>query len=335
MRALEPNMCTSPAASWSRRLKPAVWLGWVWCRGACLAYPRARVLFLVLFLSLFLGLFLGLGPTPATAQENCVLEQPAQRVISLAPHLTELVYAAGAAEQLVAVVNYSDYPPAARELPQVGGYEYIDIERVMALQPDLIFVWPTGNRSADIERLQALDLAICAIETRHLADIPRALRLIARATGHSASGEQAARQFADRLAQLQRPRAAPVTVLYQIWHQPILTLNGQHIISEAIAACGGRNVFADLPTLVPTVSEEAVLLADPEAIVASGMLGERPAGLSYWQRWPQLRAVQRDNLFTVPADLIQRPGPRMIEGIERLCTALDQARARRTATRQH
>lgn len=258
------------------------------------------------------------------------LAAPAQRVVSLAPHVTELLYAAGAGDRLVGVGSYSDYPPAAKALPQIGSHASVDVERLVALQPDLVVAWQSGNGGRLIERLRALGLTVYVSEPQRLDDIATALEQFGVLAGSSAVAEPAAAAFRARYRQLAGRYAGrrPVRVFYQIWHQPLMTINGEQIISQAIRLCGGINVFAELPTLAPQVGLEAVLATDPEAIVASGIGTAEPEWLDGWRRWPELTAVKRDNLFFVPSDLIQRHTPRFLDGAELLCQHLETARRR-------
>ena len=261
------------------------------------------------------------------------LPAPAQRIVSLAPHVTELLFAAGAGNRVVGVVEYSDHPPAARGLPRVGGYSQLDLEAVAALAPDLVIGWHSGNRGAHLERLGALGIAVYLNEPRSLDDVARSLEQIGRLAGTSAVADAAAQDFRarrDALAARYRDRP-PVRTFYQIWDQPLMTVNDRHLIADVIRLCGGRNVFGELPALAPRIGEEAVLAADPEAIVASGMGEARPEWLDRWARWPALAAVRAGNLFFVPPDLIQRHTPRILDGAERLCAHLETARARRPA----
>ncbi len=261
---------------------------------------------------------------------NVTLQRPAQRIVSLAPHLTELLFAAGAGERVVGVVSYSDWPPAARGIEQVGSYSALDMERILALKPDLVVAWESGNNPAQLERLERLGLTVLRHAPRTPDDIARMLEQLGRLAGTDAVAQPAAQDFRARLQRLRErnAQATPLTVFYQVWHQPLMTVNGAHLISAAIELCGGRNVFAALPALAPQISIEAVLAADPQVIVASGMAEQRPDWLDDWKRWPQLAAVRHDNLYFVPPDLLQRAGPRFIDGAERLCAALEQARRR-------
>lgn len=257
-----------------------------------------------------------------------VLPAPAQRIVSLAPFLTELVYAAGAGDRLVGVVAHSDYPPQAAELPTVGDYKKIDLETVLALEPDVILAWDSGNQSAQMTRLRDLGLPVFVAEPRKLDDIAVLLERIGALAGTRTIADRAASDFRSRLNALRRKYAGstPVSVFYEVWHQPLMTINGEHIISAVIRLCGGRNVFSDLPRLAAQVGLEAVLDADPQAIVASGMNAARPGWLDDWQRWSQLRAVRNGHLFSIPPDLIQRHSPRILDGAERLCRQLQLVR---------
>lgn len=259
-----------------------------------------------------------------------ILAQPAQRIVSLAPHVTELLFAAGAGDRVVGAVEYSDYPPAARSIPRVGGYSRIDIERLLALKPDLVIAWAGGNHAGDIERLVQLGIPLYVSDPHRLDEVADDIERLGLLAGSVPVARRAAQAFRARRADLQRKYGGrpPVRLFYQIWNQPLMTVNGAHVISDVIRLCGGVNVFAGQPLPAPSVDPEAVLRADPEVIVASGMADERPGWLDDWRRYPLL-AVQRGNLFFIPPDLLQRHTPRLLDGAERLCRALDTARARR------
>ncbi|MGF6409958.1 cobalamin-binding protein [Paraburkholderia sp. MM5482-R1] len=262
------------------------------------------------------------------------LAAPAQRVISLAPHVTELLYAAGGGPKMVGAVSYSDYPPEAKQLPRVGDNKALDLERMVALKPDLIVVWRHGNAQRQLERLRELHVPLFFSEPRRLDDIAVSLTKLGRLLGTSASADAAAAAFRDDIARL-RARYAnrpAVSVFYQVWDRPLMTLNGEHMISDVITLCGGRNVFADLQPLVPTVSIEAVLAANPQAIVTAAPGATRPdtmlPQLDTWRAWPGLAAVANNNLFAIDGDLINRPAPRIAQGARQLCEDLELARSR-------
>jgi iron complex transport system substrate-binding protein len=259
------------------------------------------------------------------------LSRPAQRIVTLAPHLAETLFAAGAGGRLVGTVDYSDYPEAARSAPRVGGYSRIDLETVIALEPDLIVAWQTGNAAADVDALRGFGFPVYVSQPDRLEDVAGEIERLGRLAGSSEAADAAARQLGARLAALRgRYGERPVVrAFYQIWKQPLSTVGGRQIISSIIRLCGGENVFGGLQTIAPVISVEAVLAADPEAIVASGMDEARPEWLDDWKRWPALTAVARDNLFFIPPDLIQRHTPRLLDGAEQLCEHLETARSRR------
>jgi iron complex transport system substrate-binding protein len=263
------------------------------------------------------------------------LTAPAQRVVSLAPHTTELLYAAGGDSKIVGAVSYSDYPPAAKQLPRVGDNKALDLERIVALRPDLIVVWRHGNAQRQIEQLRDLHVPLFFSEPRHLDDIATTLTKLGQLLGTSSVADRAATDYRQNIAQLRARYAAkpPISVFYEVWDRPLMTLNGIHLISDVIALCGGRNVFAQLKPLVPTVSTEAVLAANPEAIVTAAPGATAPNAelpqLGNWRRWPAITAVSRNNLFAIDGDLINRPTPRLAQGAAQLCDDLDVARSRR------
>lgn len=264
------------------------------------------------------------------------LAAPAQRVISLAPHVTELIYAAGGGAKLVGAVSYSDYPPEAKQVPRVGDNKALDLERIVALKPDLIVIWRHGNAQAQLERLRELHIPLFFSEPHQLDDVAATLTRLGTLLGTSSTADAAASAYRQDIARL-RTRYAdrpPVSVFYQVWDQPLMTLNGTHVISDVITLCGGRNVFAKLAPLVPTVSTEAVLAANPEVIVTASAGATKPdtplPQLEKWRAWPSLKAVARNNLFAIDGDLIDRPAPRIAQGAAQLCEDLEVARSRRT-----
>jgi iron complex transport system substrate-binding protein len=259
------------------------------------------------------------------------LVAPARRIVSLAPNITELLFAAGAGDRLVGNVEFGEYPPAAKAVPKIGGYAHFDLEAIIALKPDLILGWESGNGAASISRLRSMGLTVHLSETDRIVDIAGEIERIGKLAGTESIAGPAAAAFRQRHAKLVAGYSGrpPVSVFYQIWKQPLMTVNSRQIISDVISLCGGRNVFAQLPGLAPTVSAEAVIAANPEVIVASGMGDARPEWLDDWKRWRTLTAVARGNLYFIPPDLIQRHTPRILEGAERLCEHLEAARSKR------
>jgi iron complex transport system substrate-binding protein len=258
-----------------------------------------------------------------------VLPVPARRIVSLAPHATELLHAAGAGERIVGVVKGSNHPPEARGLPVVGDVHAIDVERIVAMRPDLVVTWPYTT-PAQVGKLAGRGIAVFTTDPHTIDGIAADIERLGALAGTTPVAAMAARRFREQVAGATAGAAdrAKVRVFYQIWGEPTYTIGGRHLISQAIAACGGENVFASLALPAPGVSVEAVLAATPEAIVAGADGGLRPAWLDEWRRWPTLPAVASGNLYTVDANLLHRAGPRFLDGVEALCDALEHARAR-------
>jgi iron complex transport system substrate-binding protein len=262
---------------------------------------------------------------------SVTLRQPAQRIISLAPHMTELLFAAGAGEHVVGTVEYSNFPAAALRIARIGDSAQLDLERIVALEPDLIVVWQNGNAQRQLDKLLRLGIPVFYNAPRRLSDIARAIEQLGRLAGTETIALPTARAFVAREAELRQRYAGRslVTVFYQIWDKPLMTVNGDHLISDVIRLCGGQNVFAGLKLLTPEISTEAVLAADPEAIGGVTAEAGQAENLEGWKKWSRLKAAARDNLFVIPADLITRNTPRILDGAQHLCEQLDVARARR------
>lgn len=257
------------------------------------------------------------------------LDRPAERIVALAPHAAELLYAAGAGERVVAAVAHSDYPPAAGKLPRVGDAFRIDFERIVALEPDLVVAWASGNPRRAIERLEALDIPVFVTELRSLSAVPRTLVELGRLAGSRATAERAARSFRRGRAALERRYSGrrSLSVFFQVGREPVYTVNGEHWISEVIRLCGGRNIFAELDTLAPSVGVEAVLARRPQAIVVALGDGAEPA-LAHWRSLADLPATRLGNLFAMNPDRLNRPTPRLLDGARALCATLERARKR-------
>lgn len=247
--------------------------------------------------------------------------RPPARIVSLTPHLTELLFAVGAGAQIAGVDSASDYPPEALRLPRIGDYSRLNVERILALKPDLIVAWAGGNRAVDLHALMQLGIPVLHTRADRIDDVGRLLRLLGAASGHAAAGRKQAVRFDRALAALKREfaRAQPIPVFYQIWERPLMTVGGQHWISDALAVCGARNVFADLRAAAPTVSREAVLRRSP-ALIAGG--SDVPGLRQGWQAFARLPAVKNDAFVQADADLLHRPTPRLIGGVRALCEAL-------------
>ena len=276
------------------------------------------------------------------AGHTVTLARAATRIVTLAPSLTELVFAAGGGAAVVGTTALSDFPEAARRIDRVGDASRLDVERVLALKPDLVLVWQRGNLGREIEQLGAAGIALFQLEPHRLDDVPRAVERLGVLLGSEASARTNAAELRAQLQALRSAHAgaAPVRVFYQVWQSPLMTVNRAQMIGDAIALCGGRNVFAALAPLVPVVSTEAVVAADPEAIFTASEEGGAAASwqrapaapsLAAWRRHAQIAAVRRGWMFTVNGDLISRQGPRIVQGVAAICAALDTVRRERVA----
>jgi iron complex transport system substrate-binding protein len=264
---------------------------------------------------------------PDNADTASVTNGP--RVVTLSPHLAELVFDVGAGDLLVGVSAYTDYPDAARSLPVIGDAFNLDLERLTLLEPDLLLAWDQGTPQHVIDQLRHRGFRVETVTTTHIADIGSAMRRIGELTGREAGAQAAARSFEAGVAELAASRAGekPITVFYQVDARPLYTVSGAHYVSEIIALCGGVNIFAGIGGLAPMVSVEAVLERNPEVIFASTDAGT--GAFDQWLRWPELAANRYQNRFLIEADEIGRATPRLLAAAGQVCDALSQARRNR------
>lgn len=265
------------------------------------------------------------------AGRTVTLARPAQRVISMAPHVTELLFAAGGGARMVGAVDYSDYPAAAKKLPQVGSFNKIDVERVLALKPDLLVVWQSGNPTRQVEQLARLGIPVYYSEPSRLEQVGDSLLRLGRLLGTEPVARRAAHDYRARIAALRTRYAGrpQVGVFYQVWDRPLYTLNDDHVASDILRLCGGRNLFGTLKTIAPEVGIEAVIEADPEVILVGKRDDPQDPGWKIWQPYKGMTAVRRGNLFEIDGDLTSRAGPRTADGAARICALLEEARGRR------
>jgi len=253
---------------------------------------------------------------------------PARRIVSLAPHATEILFAAGAGAYVVGVSAFSDFPAAAKKIPRIGGAQGLDLEAIATLRPDLVVAWRSGNPAWSLAALERLGITVFRSEPRDFEDVATNIERLGRLAGNTDVARRASTSFRRRYQALRARYAQrrPVSVFFQVWDQPLMTVSGAHLISRVIELCGGVNIFADLPLLTTRVSVEAVLRAQPQVIIAAGPPDSR--ALERWRRWPQLDAVRQDNLVLIAHERIARQTPRVLDGAEQLCKALASARGR-------
>lgn len=275
--------------------------------------------------------------SPITVKDDAgsqiTLVKPAQRIVALSPHIVETLFAAGAGGKIVGTVEYSDYPVAAKSIPRIGSYSSFDLERLIALKPDLIIGWETGNSPAAIAKIRALGIPVYLSQSNTVSQIAVEIEKFGQLAGTENAAQPAAAAFRKRLSMLQRTygNRATLSVFYQISESPLMTIGGKQIISNALDICGGKNIFAALVPMAPVITTESVLAANPEVILASGMENTNPQALDQWKKWPKLIATQHDNFFFIDPDLMNRNGPRILDGTQMLCESIQTARNRRSS----
>jgi iron complex transport system substrate-binding protein len=257
------------------------------------------------------------------------LRAPAQRIVSLSPHATELLFAAGAGDHVVGVSAFSDYPEAALALPHISGGVRMDIERVVALKPDLAIGWLGGNARSDLDKIQSFGIPVFIAEPHKLDALPNTLINIGRLAGTQATASRAANAYKAKLAKLraQYRNRRPVRVFVDIATQPLITLNYEHLVNDVLALCGGRNIFAAANLIAPDVSVESVVLEDPDAILFSDSLGTVKGMRRWWSEHADLAAVRAGRVYSFPAALTLRQTPRVLDGARQVCVTLDAVRA--------
>tara|TARA_B100000470_G_scaffold87259_1_gene67289 strand:- start:97 stop:945 length:849 start_codon:yes stop_codon:yes gene_type:complete len=262
------------------------------------------------------------------AGNTITLSGPVHRVISLAPALTEIIYHVGGGNRLVGTVEHSDYPAAARNIQRIGAHDRFDFETILALQPDLILAWASGNPANQLNRLEKLGLLVYRAEPGTLESLASTIQQIGKVVGNAHEGVARSQELLIKANGIKQEfsHRQNLTVFYQVWHDPIITLNGNHIVSQMLRSCGATNLFSDLPDIAPVVSLESVIKRNPEVIVVGGTPEGAPKWLKNWEAWSHITAVARGHLYSVNADLLHRHSPRIILGLRKLCETLDQAR---------
>lgn len=256
------------------------------------------------------------------------LNTPALRIISLAPHITENLFAIGAGDNIVGVTSYSNYPEAANDIELVGTYKQFDVEKIIVLEPDITIGWVSGNPDRQVKLIERFDIPVFLSEPRSFQDVAEEIRKLGQLTGNNQIASRVANDFLGEIESLstQYGNKQPLDVFYQVWDNPMITLNGEHLVSRLIEGCGGRNVFASLPSLAPRISTEAVIEKDPDVIIASGVGSRPPEWLDEWYSFAFLKAVGKSNLFHVNPDLIERHTVRLADGMKAVCQILETAR---------
>lgn len=252
------------------------------------------------------------------------LEKTAERIVSLSPHATELIFSAGAGHRLVGATDYCNHPEAAKSVPRIGDAARLDRERLLSLKPDLVIAWPSGNRTQDLAWLEKRGIPIYRSEPDKLEKIAENIREIGQLAGTVDTAVKAADTFDTQLQELRDTYGEnkPTRVFYQVWHRPLMTIGKDHIINQVLKLCGGRTIFPNLTPLAPVVSREAVIAANPQVILSAVETGSRNDPFSAWRRWRSLSAIADNRLIRIPADIIHRPTARLLEGARLICQGL-------------
>lgn len=259
--------------------------------------------------------------------QKIILKKVANRIVSLAPHTTELLFASGATDQIIGTVSFSDYPEQARQIPRIGNYNKFDLEAIVALKPDLIVAWESGNTMSRINEVKKLGYPVFVNEPRTFDDIQQSMVKLGVLLGTPGVAKIEADNFLSEMKKLisENKNKSQVSVFYQVWDKPLFTINGDHLINRVIDLCGGKNVFLDMSVLSPQVGVESVLQKNPDVIVA-GMNKGREGWLEAWLKWPGLKAVKNQQIYAINADLIVRHTPRILQGARKMCHILDKVR---------
>jgi iron complex transport system substrate-binding protein len=253
----------------------------------------------------------------------------AQRIISLSPNTTEILFHIGAGEKIVGADEYSNYPQAANKIVRVNNHAAANYELILSLKPDLVIAWQSGNGEKIISRIRELNIPVFVVETASLEDIPNLYRRLGQLSGYAAQANTQAEKFSQRLNQLRKSFSSKkdIRVFYQIWNEPLMTLNGDHMITDMIELCGGINVFSDAAALVPYVNIESVVAANPQIIISGGKNKTDLLDSGFWRKWSGISAVKNQHLYAIPSDLLQRHSDRILVGTGLMCEYIDLVRS--------
>ena len=257
------------------------------------------------------------------------LADVAQRIISLSPNTTEILFHIGAGEKIVGADEYSNYPKQANDILRVNNHAAANYELILSLKPDVVIAWQSGNGEKIISRIRELGIPVFVVETGNLQDIPYLYRRLGQLSGYEKQSNIQAEKFSSRLNQLRKTYSSreEIRLFYQIWNEPLMTLNGDHMVTDIIELCGGVNIFSDAAALVPYVNIESVLAADPQVIITGGKNKSDLLDSGFWDKWPSLSAVKNQHLYAIPSDLLQRHSDRMLEGTGLMCEYIDLVRS--------
>jgi iron complex transport system substrate-binding protein len=268
--------------------------------------------------------------------DKLTIANAAQRIISLSPNTTEILFHIGAGEKIVGADEYSNYPQAANKIVRVNNHAAANYELILSLKPDLVIAWQSGNGEKIISRIRELNILVFVVETASLEDIPDLYRRLGQLSGYADQSNTQAEKFSQRLNQLRKSFSSKkdIRVFYQIWNEPLMTLNGDHMVTDMIELCGGINVFSDAAALVPYVNIESVVAANPQIIISGGKNKTDLLDSGFWRKWSGISAVKNQHLYAIPSDLLQRHSDRILDGTGLMCEYIDLVRSDKSQVAQ-
>jgi len=274
-------------------------------------------------LALGLYLYISLMSTKLVADNK-----PAQRIIALSPHSVELLYAIGAGDKIVATLEYSDYPKAAKAIPRIGSFAGVQIEKLVEFQPDLVVGWKSGNKTSDLDKIKSLGFNLVYTQPSNINGIFSDLEKLGELTGRQKSAKSVIDNMKHRyqLIQQKYEKAQTINVFYQLWHDPLQSVGGDSWIESLIKDCGATNIFRDSHSPYPMISMESVIVKNPDVIIIPNHSGSSGEELGFWSKWTEIAAVKSNNIFTIDSDLLHRFSPRALDGLQILCEKIDKAR---------
>lgn len=267
---------------------------------------------------------------------NSVANEPKQRIITLSPHLAEIVAELGATNQLVGVSDASNFPNAVKNIKVVSDFQNINLELIKQLKPDLILIWKSGTSAKQQAALQSIfkgtNTQLVQSDAISLMDISNEFERLGKIIGKEKNAQEVAKKFQADLKKIEvdNQRKSQVTVFYQAWPSPVMTINGKHLISDMIKVCGGKQIFENEKILVPTVSIEAVIERNPEVVItASEFTNSSTNNDLIWKKYPNMKVNQLGGYLSINGDLMTRPTSRALIATQQICSFLDQVRENR------
>ena len=250
------------------------------------------------------------------------------RIVALAPHIVENLYAIGAGDLIVGTLDYADYPQEATKIERIGGYNGISIEKLLMLKPDMVIAWKSGNQAEDLAQIKRLGIELHLSNPRYIEGVAKEILKLGRLTGHIEQSKKVAEAFTAKLNVIKAAQhnKTMLTGFYQLWPEPMMTVSKNTWINQLIETCQVTNVFADSDTDYPQISIENVIVTKPQVIIIPDEKSKRVIPTVNWQQWPEIPAVKYEQFISVNADLLHRFSPRMLDGLAQMCDKIEVSR---------